>query len=564
MDQNLDMITKGLSAKAMASFYNYAYASTNRYMTPYYFKVVRPSVNADGTWSYELDQAGDPGNTYLTSTVSHDGYHEWSLQASINYARAFGNHDFAADLVYHMKEKVNNAVDASEEQLLPFREQGLAGRLTYNYAHRYYIETNFGYNGSENFMAGKRFGFFPSVAVGWTISNEPFFAPLRSTINNLKFRASYGLVGNDALAQRFPYLTEVNMGSRAFRFGLPLRSEGAGYINTYGNENASWEVSKKWNYGVDLTLFKDLSLSVDYFLEHRSNIFMQRQSLASIAGMTTANLPYANIGKVDNSGVDMSLDYNRVVSSDFLYSIRGTFTYAHNKIVFRDEPNYSDENKHLSQIGHSMDAPRVLIAEGLFTSQEEIDSSPRQSFGSYYVGDIKYKDVNGDGVVDSNDTVYDETPTLPRMQFGFGGSIKYQNWDAAIMFQGSAAYKILMSNHHPFCDMAHFGYGIAKYIADDHWSWDNNNAAAGYPRLTATPSNNNTMASTFYLKDGKYVRLKSAEIGYSFLENFRVYVSGSNLFYISPFKFWDPEKGNGNGLSYPLQRTVRLGIQFNF
>lgn len=564
VDQNLDMITKGLSARAIASFYNYAYASTNRYMTPYYFKVVNPAANADGTWSYDLDQAGDPGNTYLTSSVSHSGYHEWSLQTSLNYARTFGKHDVAADLVYHMKEKVNNAVGASEEQLLPFREQGLAGRVTYNYAQRYFVEANFGYNGSENFMAGKRFGFFPSIAAGWTVSNEAFFAPLRDVISHLKLRASYGLVGNDALAQRFPYLTEVNMGGRSFTFGLPLRSEGAGYINTYGNENASWEISKKWNYGVDLTFCKDLKLSVDYFLEHRSNIFMQRQSLSSIAGMTTANLPYANIGKVDNSGVDMSLEYNHVSSPDFTYSIRGTFTYAHNKVVFRDEPSYPAENRHLSQIGHSMDSPRVLIAEGLFTSQEEIDRSPKQSFGSYYIGDVKYKDVNGDRIVNSNDLVYDDTPTLPRIQFGLGGSIQYRNWDLALMFQGSAAYKILMYNHHPFCDTEHFGYGIAKYIADDHWSWDNNNVHAGYPRLTATPSNNNTQASTLYLKDGKYVRLKSAEIGYRFLKNFRVYASGSNLFYISPFKFWDPEKGNGNGLSYPLQRTVRLGIQFNF
>lgn len=563
-DQNLDMITKGLSARVIASFYNYAYASTNRYMTPYYFKVVKPAASPDGTWTYEMDQAGDPGNTYLTSSVSHNGYHEWSLQGSLNYAATFGKHDVATDLVYHMKEKVNNAVGASEEQLLPFREQGLAGRVTYNYAQRYFIEANFGYNGSENFMAGKRFGFFPSIAAGWTISNEPFFAPLHGTINHLKFRASYGLVGNDALAQRFPFLTEVNMGSRSFTFGFPLVNQGAGYINTYGNENATWEVSKKWNFGADLTLWKEFKFSVDYFLEHRSDIFMRRQSLSAIAGMSKTNLPYANIGKVDNSGVDMSLEYNHVVSSNFTFSARGTFTYAHNKVVFRDEPSYPEENKHLSQIGHSMDSPRVLIAEGLFTSQEEIDRSPKQNFGSYYVGDIKYKDVNGDGNVDSNDLIYYDTPTLPLAQFGLGGSVRFYNWDAALMFQGSAGYMIYMYNHHPFCDTEHFGYGIAKYIADDHWSWDNNNAKASYPRLTATPSNNNTQPSTWFLKDGTYVRLKSAEIGYRFLKNFRVYASGSNLFYISPFKFWDPEKGNGNGLSYPLQRTVRLGIQFNF
>lgn len=564
VDQNLGMVTKGLSARAIASFYNYSYASTNRYMTPYYFKVIDPVANADGTYSYSLQQAGDPGNTYLTSSVSHNGYHEWSVQGSINYARTFGRHDVAADLVYHMKEKVNNAVGASEEQLLPFREQGLAGRATYNFGQRYFVEANFGYNGSENFKKGHRFGFFPSVAIGWTISNEAFFAPLRQTVTNLKFRASYGLVGNDALAQRFPYLTEVDMGRRTATFALPFRNEGAGFINTYGNEDASWEVSRKLNLGVDLVLFKELSITADYFTEHRSDIFMQRQSLAATAGMTTANLPFANIGKVDNRGIDLSVDCNHVFSPDFTLSLRGTFTYAHNEIVFRDEPHYPEENKHLSQIGHSMDAPRVLIAEGLFTSQEEIDNSPKQSFGSYYVGDIKYKDVNKDGLVNSNDFVYDDIPVIPEIQYGFGGSLKYRSWDVSLMFQGSGNCRIRMYNHHPFCDTEHFGYGITQYIADNHWSWDNNNKDAGYPRLTAIPSTNNTQASTFYLHDGSYVRLKSAEAGYSFLKNFRVYLSGSNLFYISPFKYWDPEKGSGNGLSYPLQRTIRLGVQFNF
>lgn len=563
IDQDLKMITKGLSAKAFVSFYNYTYASTNRALVPYYFRVDDDyTVNEDGTYNFTTTTIGDEGSTYLSSGVSHSGYHEWSMNASLNYARDFGKHAVAADLVYRMKEKVNNAVGASEESLLPFREQGLAGRVTYNYDKRYFIEANFGYNGSENFIEGKRFGFFPSVAVGYNIANENFFKPLKPVINNLKIRASYGQVGNDALSSRFPYITEVSMGGRGYYFGNNFSSIGAGYISTYGNPDATWEIANKLNVGVDLTLFKDFNLSIDHFREHRYNIFMKRSSLSATAGMG-ATVPYANLGQVDNSGFDLSLDYNKVVNKDFQYSIRGTFTYAHNKVLFIDEPNYPEQNKHLSMVGHTLLAHQVLIAEGIFTSQEEIDNSPEQRFGTYNVGDIKYRDVNGDNVVDTNDYVWEDTPYAPEIQYGIGGSIKYRKWDMSLMFQGVGNYQIRMYNHHPFGSESSFGFGIAQYIADDHWSWDNNNANASYPRLTSVTSPNNTLASTYYLRDATYFRLKNAEIGYSFLK-FRVYVAGSNLFTISPFKAWDPELGNGNGLSYPLQRTVKLGMQFNF
>ena len=208
-------------------------------------------------------------------------------------------------------------------------------------------------------------------------------------------------------------------------------------------------------------------------------------------------------------------------------------------------------------------ASKVLIAEGLFTSQEEIDNSPRQDFGAYGVGDVKYKDVNNDGVVNSNDFVWSDKPYFPEIQFGFGGSVKYKKWDASIMFQGSSRYDITTYNNHPFCDNQHFGYGIVKYIADDHWSWDNNNKDAKYPRLTTVPSDNNTQASTLYMHDASFVRLKNAEIGFTY-KFVRFYLQGNNLFYISKFKYWDPEKGRGNGLTYPLQRTVKAGFQFTF
>lgn len=565
VDQNLNFITKGLSAKALVSFYNYSYAATNRYHTPAYYKIDPNSIklNDDGTYTWTANTIGAEGTTYLESSVSASGYHEWSMQAQINYARKFGKHDVSADLVYHMKEKVNNATGSSEEKLLPFREQGLAGRLTYNYGSRYYLEGNFGYNGSENFIAGKRFGFFPSAAIGWNISNEKFFSSLKNTVTNLKLRASYGLVGNDSLGDdhRFPYITEVNMGERAYVFGSNFSKIGAGYIANYGNADATWEVARKLNIGLDIELFKDLKMSVDWFHEYRSNIFMQRQSFASHGGVG-GSLPWANLGETTNSGIDLSINYNKVVNSDFQYSLRGTFTYAHSEVKAMDEPDYS-KNPHLSKIGKPINSNKVLIAEGLFTSQEEVENSPRQDFGSYGVGDVKYKDVNGDGVVNSNDFVWSDKPYFPEIQFGFGGSVKYRKWDASIMFQGSARYDITTYNNHPFCDNVHFGYGIVQYIADDHWSWDNNNKDAKYPRLTTVPSDNNTQASTLYMHDASFIRLKNAEVGYTY-KFVRFYVQGNNLFYLSKFKYWDPEKGRGNGLTYPLQRTVKLGFQFTF
>jgi len=563
VDQDLKMITKGLSAKAMISFYNYTYTTTTRKMTPFYYRVDDDySINDDGTYNWTMSSIGAPGSTYLTSEVGHSGHREWSFQGTIDYAREFGKHDVGATLVYHMKEKVNNAIGSSEEDILPYREQGLAGRVTYSFDKRYYAEFNFGYNGSENFISGKRFGFFPSAAIGWTLSNERFFKPLKRVVDNLKIRASYGLAGNDALPDRFPYLTIVDMsGGYNYYFGSSFASPGkGGGITTYGNESATWEVAKKLNIGIDLGLFESLDLSVDYFEEKRSDIFMQRQSVPSSAGLE-AQVPWGNLGKVNNRGVDMSLEFNKAFRDDLILTVRGTLTYAHNEVVAMDEPAYRYKN--LSKIGHSMNAHQVLVAEGLFTSEEEIANHPTQTFGTYTVGDIKYKDVNGDNVIDSNDRVWDDTPSIPEVMYGFGATLKYRKWDFSFLFQGAGNYQIRMYNHHPFCDSSHFGYGIAQYIADDHWSELYPDANAAYPRLTSVPSDNNTQASTFYLRDAHYLRLKNAEIGFT-IKNFRIYAAGSNLFTVSPFDNWDPEMGGGHGLKYPLQRTVKLGLQYQF
>ena len=562
LDQNLDFFTKGLSANLTASFYNYTYSATYRTATPYYFKVEDgSSLNPDGTANLITNSIGDTGTTYLTSTDGNGGHRRYALQASLNYARKFGKHDVGAMFVYRMNEKKNNIAGTSEENLLPYREQGMAGRVTYGFDNRYLFEASFGYNGSENFAPGKRWGFFPSAAAGWVISNESFWDGIRKTVSNLKIRVSYGLAGNDALGERFPYRSIVAMGEES-GFYYNWNSQGKGpKITTYGNPNATWEEAKKLDVGLELGLFNALNIEAAYFTEDRTGIFMRRTSLPSSTGLLGVT-PYGNIGRVKSHGVDLSAVYNKQFNKDWSLSLRGTFTFSRNEVVEKDEGDLMYD--YMSVVGHPVNAiTGVLVADGLFTSQEEIDNSPKQRFGNYTVGDIKYRDLNGDGIVDGNDVTTAGSPTVPEIQYGIGATVKWRRLDFSFMFQGASNVSLRMYNMHPFCDASHFGYGITQYIADNHWSEDNNRADAAYPRLTSQLSSNNTQSSTFYIHDAKYLRLKTVELGYT-IKKLRVYLSGNNLFVISPFDYWDPEKGGGHGLSYPLQRTAKIGVQYQF
>jgi hypothetical protein len=272
--------------------------------------------------------------------------------------------------------------------------------------------------------------------------------------------------------------------------------------------------------------------------------------------------PYGNVGAVRKHGVDLTAEYNHAYNKDFYFTVRGTFTYSHNKVTAQDEPTKL-MYPYTSKIGYPISSYYGLIADGLFTSQEEVDNSPKQMFGDYGVGDIKYRDLNNDNVIDGNDVKVIGKPYIPEITYGFGGNIKYHAWDFAIMFQGVDRVSLWMHGQDPFGDSSHFGYGITKYIADNHYSETNPNPNAAYPRLTSTFSVNNTKGSTFFLRNAKFLRLKSMELGYSF-NAFRFSLSAFNLFYFSPFKYWDPEKGGGNGLSYPLQRSVKFGVQYEF
>ncbi|MBS4766874.1 TonB-dependent receptor [Alistipes sp. kh20] len=568
VNQNLDFITKGLSATGMATFYNRVYSAVYRSFTPFMYQLTDYNIDEAGNYSYTSNST-NTGTTYLGTTRGKDGYRELAFQAKIDYSRTFGKHDVGATIVYLQKERNMNISDEQEYAALPYRQQGLAGRVTYGFDKRYLFEANFGYNGSENFAAGKRFGFFPSVALGWVISNEPFWKGIKEKVNLFKIRASYGLVGNDVIskeyADRFPYLTTVDMGQGYDVYiGNNFERKKGPILSVYGNPNATWEESRKLDIGVEIGLFDSLNIIFDWFKEKRSGIFMQRTSLPSSFGMSGIT-PWANIGKVDNSGVDISVDYNKAFSKDLILSLRGTFTYAHNEIVEMDEPNYKWAYQY--KAGHPINSIQCLIADGLFRDEEDIANSPSQDiYATTYPirpGDVKYRDLNGDKIIDDNDMCWTGNPTVPEIIYGFGFSLKYKGFDCSAFFQGQGKVSIIMYNYHPFATAATPGSGLMQWIADEHWSEDDPNPKALYPRLSPLWNNNNTKASTLYVRNGKMLRLKTAEIGYTY-KTMRVYVSGTNLLTFAPFKYWDPEKGSGNGLGYPLQRTYNLGFQFNF
>ena len=568
VNQNLDFITKGLSATGMATFYNRVYSAVYRSFTPFMYQLTDYDVDEAGNYSYTSNST-NTGTTYLGTTRGKDGYRELAFQAKIDYARTFGKHDVGATIVYMQKERNMNISDEQEYAALPYRQQGLAGRVTYGFDKRYLFEANFGYNGSENFAAGKRFGFFPSVAVGWVISNEPFWKGIKEQVNLFKLRASYGLVGNDVIskdyADRFPYFTTVDMGQGYDVYiGNNFERKYGPILSIYGNPNATWEESRKLDIGVEIGLFDSLNIIFDWFKEKRSGIFMQRTSLPSTFGMSGIT-PWANIGKVDNHGVDISVDYNKAFSKDLILSLRGTFTYAHNEIVEMDEPKYKWAYQY--KAGHPINSIQCLIADGLFRDEEDIASSPSQDiYATTYPirpGDVKYRDLNDDKIIDDNDMCWTGNPTVPEIIYGFGFSLKYKGFDCSAFFQGQGKVSIIMYNYHPFATAATPGSGLMQWIADEHWSEDDPNPKALYPRLSPLWNNNNTKASTLYVRNGKMLRLKTAEIGYTY-KKMRVYVSGTNLLTFAPFKYWDPEKGSGNGLGYPLQRTYNLGFQFNF
>lgn len=576
LDQKLDFITKGLKFKGFVSFKNWSKSSLRRSSkyNRFYFKNATYDANGDVT-SYTLTPTdAEPQTTTLTQEgdgSSSSGDRTMYIQAILDYNRTFfDTHHLGLMAVYNQKEFNRNQPSGGILGSLPKRNQGIAGRLTYSYKYKYLLEANFGASGSENFASGHRWGFFPSIAAGWNISEEKFWEPLRDIVSNLKIRGSWGLVGNDnANAGRFLYRPDIELQSKSAGFNtgreMNFWRQGPNY-KRFENLDLTWEVGEKINLGLDIQLLRDINLVFEVYKEHRRDIFMERQTIPSFFG-TAGTTMYGNLGEVDNKGFEASLDYSRAFSKDLFVSVRGSFTYAANKIKAYDQPNFV-QYPGQSRVGKSINQELLYRAERLFIDDADIANSPKQVLGSsafVVPGDIKYTDIadaNGvkSGQIDGNDREYIGHPTVPEIIYGFGGSVSYKKWDFSMFFQGAARTSLIMNGFHPFG--AQSQKQILQFIDDDYWSETNQNPFAKYPRLSIVESVNNTANSTFWQRDASFLKLKTMEIGYRY-NKFRVYASGSNLLTFSKFKEWDPERGGGSGLGYPTMRSFNLGLQIN-
>jgi TonB-linked SusC/RagA family outer membrane protein len=479
-----------------------------------------------------------------------------------------------------------NATDLQSS--LPFRNVGLAGRATYAYDHRYYAEFDFGYNASERFYKNHRWGFFPSFGIAWNISNEKFWAPLKSTVSNLKLRATYGLTGNDDIGSaqdRFLYLSNVNMNDddKGAVFGRDNSYSRAGIsISRYSNTSITWEKATKANIGLDLELLGHWDVTADFYKQVRSNILMARSATPAEMGLSA--FPMANIGKAEGKGMDLSLDYNQSLGNSLWLQARANFTYAASKFLIYEEYDYQDE-PWKSHIGYSINQQWGYLADRLFVDDAEAAKSPHQNFGEYGGGDIKYRDVNRDGQITTLDEVPIGYPTTPEIVYGFGFSIGYKNFDLSAFLQGLGreSFWINAEATAPFVSYLYPNEAspagvlqnqLLKAYADSHWSEGNQDLHALWPRLstTAIGNDNNSQTSTWFMRNGAFLRLKNVEIGYSlprhitqklYMQNFRIYFNTTNPLCWSKFKLWDVEMG-GNGLGYPIQKVFNVGLTMTF
>ncbi|MCD7935906.1 MAG: TonB-dependent receptor [Tannerellaceae bacterium] len=529
---------------------------------------------------------GDPiytGNSTLSYTKETAGSMTTYLEASLNYSRLFAlKHRIGGLLLYNHKI-LTYTQENDKYKSLPYKNQGIAGRITYAFNDTYFVEFNAGYNGSENFARGHRFGFFPAVAGGWMLSNESWFEPLTKTVNMLKIKASYGKVGNDDIGGERRWIYESTIvDSGSWNYGVSGGQGGTGIrVGDVENLNVSWEEALKTNIGVEFSLFGKVDVQADFFREKRTGIFLQRAGLPAIVGLSTT--PYTNIGETLNRGFDSTIEYSQQIDKVFV-TARGSFTFNRNKLLNNDEPDWM--YKYQNRIGKPFGKdgqmqPMGLIALGLFESQEEIDNSPAQMFGEYRVGDIKYKDVNGDGVIDTYDAVAIGYTNLPEMVYGFGATAQWKGWDINVFFQGVARTSFFLGGTamRPFSTGNMERAAINADIYDHVWRLDNTpeqNAKAIYPRLSQSGgagSSNNSQTSTYHLRDGGFLRLKNMEFGYTlpkqvtnrtFLNTLRFYVTGTNLLTFSKFKLWDPEKGTSDGSGYPPNRVILIGFNTTF
>lgn len=588
--QDLKFITEGLSARAAVSFdLKETLYKLRDYHPSKYHAIGRDETTGELILNTVYNGSPDVDQVKITSS----GYdRQIYIEAAIEYNRTFaGKHAVGAMVLYNQKER------QKYDDALTYRTQGLVGRVTYGYDNRYFIEANFGYTGSETFAKKNRFGFFPAVGVSYMISNESWYPEgLKNVLSSAKIRASVGRTGNDDTGtSRFLYRATFSESGHTFNQGITSggASNGLGagiYDLQFENLTLGWEIEDKTNVGLDLSFFnRAIQIQADYFYNIRSAILLQRNTIPGYAGFHEK--PWQNYGRVRNQGVDASIDMMKQFG-DWKISARGTFTFARNKVLEIDELTPDEEYQRVT--GTRINEQEVYIAERLYTEDDFIRSTntngtyaytlrpglPTPTFGGIIgPGDIKYVDMNHDGIIDTKDKVrgVGHPYKNPEINYGFGFNVEWKGIYASVFFSGVANTSILLASGNSTFWPFNWGVEKGNYRTAflDRWTADNPRQDVTYPRLHVGYGNSiNDEPSTWWLRDGSFLRLKNAEIGYVLPEKalktlrisgLRFYLLGENLAVFDHVKFWDPEQGNRNkGVSYPMSHSFTLGVELDF
>lgn len=575
IEKDLNSITEGLH---MRSIVGYDIQNANNIERRKWPEQWRAGRARDENGDLVFTHISDPVELSQSSSSSGNRLEFYDLM--FNYDRGFGSHNVGA-AVRLTRDQFVQTVNLGNDikNGIARKNQGVSGRVLYNWENRYFFNFNFGYTGSENFAPGKQYGFFPAISGAWNIAGEKFMKDHLSWIKMLKIRYSYGKAGNDQLGggERFPYLytiSEVPGGGYQYADFGSDRYYGGMIYSQVASTNVTWEVATKQNLGFDIET-EGFSANLDLFKEERTGIYMARNFLPGMVGLEST--PRANVGVVKSSGFDGRFQYTKKLG-EINVTTRGNITYSKNEIVEKDEENnvYGYQNEE----GYRIDQSKGLIALGLFKDYDDIRNSPRQVFGKYQPGDLKYKDVNGDGIVDDGDRVAIGATRRPNLVYGLGASANWRGFSLGVHFQGAgkSTFSTYGKTVQAFSE-GEWGQVMKGVMGDNRWisadisgdpSTENPNAS--YPRLSYGANPNNFRESTFWLRDGRYLRLKTIDIGYNLpksvatklrVENIRLYLMGSNLVTWSKFKLWDPELATPRGEDYPPAKSFTMGISLN-
>ncbi len=568
LEQNLKFITPGLRFVGRFGYDNNNYNFIRRMKWPEGWLAERQRLS-----SGELRLNRTIAEQLLVQRSSATSDRMETLQGELHYSKSLKGHNLGGVIQYTQEKKVNTGTYGEDiMQGIERRNQRVAARATYNYQSRYMFDFNMGYNGSENFAAGNQFGFFPAVSGAWNISEEQFAKDHMKWMDLFKIRYSYGKVGNDYMPIRFPYLASFTSDvAGGFNWGdiESFNNFPSLAYSIIASNTISWEVATKHNLGLDFSLFGDkFGGALDYFHEQRDGIYMTRDFMPPSVGIIPAAAPRANVGSTLNKGFDGQLKYTQKIDQ-VNFTVRSTMVYSRNEILEADE-QYSNY-PYTRRAGFRVNQNKGLVALGLFKDYEDIRNSPVQNFGRVAPGDIKYKDINGDGAIDNNDIVAIGATRYPNLTYGFGLSANWKGFDASVLFQGAGKASFMIDGYtvYPF-SQGDWGNILTDVVESNRWILgENEDINATYPRLSYNGSANNYRASSYWLRESSYMRLKTVDAGYTFpkiftnrmgIKTMRIYLMGTNLLTFSSFKLWDPEMNSTNGQQYPLAKTITVGL----